>query len=224
MKEIKLKAENVWYKWDQVNFGDFLKICDAQREQNEIKILSLAVNIDEHDLRKAKVDSSFDVVMTRLRFLYKPPVWNEQPTKLGDITMPKDITFESVEQFETMRQLYANPTKIDTEDPIEEMRKFGTLAAIYYQPIKEQREYDADRAYALLPEIEKFSCVEVVSIGRFFWAKLVSLRSGIPLNSLIAVTPPKKLKLGLRPLLRRLGSTLRSRFSQMATSSSKGKS
>lgn len=222
MKEIKLNAEKVWYKWEQVNFGDFIQICEAQRDKNEIRILGLATGVDEHVLRKAKIGPDFEVVMTRLRFLYKPPIWNDNPTKLGEYTMPKDITFESVEQFESMRQQYANPVKVDAEDPIEEMRRFGVLCAIYLQPIIDKADFDPDKAWALMPEINKFSCVEVVSIGRFFWAKLVSLRSGIPMTSLMQSTPRRNWRRDLISFLRRSISTLRSKFSRKATYSSSG--
>lgn len=224
MKEITLNAEKVWYRWEQVNYGDFLKICEAQAEKNEIKILSLATGIDEHVLRKAKIGPDFEVVMTRLRFLYKPPIFNDTPTKLGEYTMPKDVTFESVEQFESMRQVYANPVKVDTEDPIDEMRKFGLLCAIYLQPILDKADFDADRAMEILPQIDKFSCVEVVSMGRFFWAKLVSLRSGIPMSSLMHSTPRRNWRRDLRSFPGRLISTLRSRFFARGTYSAKSKS
>lgn len=249
MKEIKLDASKVWHKWEQVPFGKFLGICEAQQQKNDVKILSLATGIDEHVLRKAKIGTDFEVVMTRLRFLYMPPEWIETPKTLGGITMPEDITFESVEQFESMRQQYSNPVHdVKTDDPVAEYRRWGILCAIYYQPEWERAhmndprrekvdidasidpgtakwgQFDADRAMDMVAEINKLSCVEVVSLGRFFWAKLVSLRSGIPLTSLTQVTPPKKKKRGFLPSLRRSISTLRSKFSRAGIFSSKRKS
>lgn len=249
MKEIKLDASKVWHKWEQVPFGKFLAICEATHKKNDVKILSIATGIDEHVLRKAKIGPDFEVVMTRLRFLYLPPVWIETPKTLGGITMPENVIFESVEQFETMRQQYSNVIHdVKTDDPVAEYKRWGVLAAIYYQPEWERAhmddprrkkvnqeakidpgtskwgQFDADRAMDMVKDLEKLSCVEVVSVGRFFWAKLVSLRSGIPLTSLTQVTLPKKKKPGFLPSLRRSISTLRSKFSRVAIFSSKRKS
>lgn len=207
MKVIPFKAETVPYEWRGVTFGQFKRICDNIND--EISILSVFMGIEPDILRKAKVEN-FEALMSRLKFLYNAPIWDEQPKKLGLYDIPKDVTFESTGQFEDMKNVY----KLDqaqleeiNKNPALEYQNFAKIAAIYYQPVRQNTEYNYGAAMELLPELDTLSCVEVVSVGRFFFAKLLSLRSGIPVNFLTANTPQRKKRRGFEGLMRRLTST-----------------
>lgn len=209
MQVIPIKAESVPYEWRGVNFGKFKAICE--KATDEIFILSVFLGIEPDVLRKAKVEN-FEVIMAKLKFLYKPPLWDETPRKLGAITMPADITFESTAQFEDMRSVYKmdkNQVEEVTKNPVLEYLNFAKLAAIYYQPLLEKAEYKGINYVTdcILPELDSLSCVEVVSLGRFFYAKLVSLSSGIPMSYLIANIPQKRKRRGFESLMKSLTST-----------------
>lgn len=223
MKVITVKAETIPYEWRGVTFGKFKQIC--QNATDEIYILSLFVGVEPDVLRKAKVEN-FEVLMARLKFLYHPPIWDETPRKLGDITMPKDITFESTGQFEDMRAVFKlDKTQVDevTQNPLLEYVQFAKIAAIYYQPLLEKADYKGLTYVTdcIMDELDTLSCVEVVSLGRFFYAKLVSLSSGIPMSYLTANIPLKKKRRGFESLMRSLTSTRLYRSLRGATSSSK---
>lgn len=218
MQVIPFKAESVPYQWRGVTFGQFKQICE--NSSNDIKILSVFMGIEEDTLRKAKVEN-FEALMTRLKFLYVPPIWDEQPKKLGLYDIPADVTFESTGQFEDMKNVYkmdqAQLEEIN-KNPALEYQNFAKIAAIYYQPIRQNTEYNYGAAMDLLPELDSLSCVEVVSVGRFFFAKLLSLRSGIPVSFLTANTPQRKKRRGFEGLMRRLTSTRPYRYLRAVTS------
>lgn len=219
MKQINIKAESIPHRWEKMTFGQYVKYLQVYK-LGWNHILAIFIDADPEEILKAKVEG-FEVIISRLRFLNLPPEWDQMPTKLGTVTIPKDVTFESVEQFETMRRTYTESLPETHESAIEEYKRFAQLAAIYYQPIREGRDFDPERAIALMEEIYSLSCMEVVSVGRFFYAKLMSLRSGIPVNSLIPVSPLKKKKQGLLSSLRHLIFTRPSKYSRTAIFSSR---
>lgn len=207
MQVIPFKAESVPYEWRGVTFGQFKQIC--QNTSDGVFILSVFMGMDPEVIRKARVEN-FEVLMTRLKFLYTPPLWDEQPKKLGLYDIPADVTFESTGQFEDMKNVYKmDQAQLEeiTKNPALEYQNFAKIAAIYYQPVRQNTEYNYTAAMDLIPELDALSCVEVVSVGRFFFAKLLSLRSGIPVSFLTANTPQRKRRPGFEGLMRRLTST-----------------
>lgn len=210
MKIISVQSDKIPYQWNKVSYGTYKKI--VADSSDTYKILSYFIDATPEEIKRAKVEG-FEVVMERLKFLRETPVWDETPHSLLGMKMPKDITWETTEQYEMMRLLFATELT-----PLQTIEHYGEAVAMYYQPIVQKTDFDPEKATALLPQINEASCVEVVSLGRFFYAKLVSLQSGIPISYLTANTPQKKRRPGFRSLIKRLTSMRSSTFFRRATS------
>lgn len=187
--------------WDDVSFRQYINLAKASDDY--IKVLSLFLHIDYNTIKKAKVEN-FDTLIASLAFMKTPPHWEESPTKLGKIKMPKDITWETVEQFEEMRQVIV---KFDVNDSLAQIEQYRRIVAIYYQPLKDNSEYDSEKSEYLLDEIDNMSCIEVISMGRFFFAKLISSMNNIPNNFLSQNIRPKSRMQVFLNLTKRLAST-----------------
>lgn len=181
MKVITKATDKIPHSWDKVTFAQYLALNEAGNDY--IKILSIFLDIDQETLKKAKVEN-FEAVIASLSFLKKEPIFYDQPLTLNGVKLPKDITWESTEQFEDMRLIIST---LDDKQPIEQIKKFAEICAIYYQATVDG-EYDSNKAKERLTEIYQMSCVEVISMGRFFFFKLVSSLTGTSVNSLKPIT------------------------------------
>lgn len=212
-----LLKDKIPHAWHQVSFKQYIRLCKASDDY--LSIISIFLDIPIETLRIAKVEN-FDTFIRSLAFMKKAPEWVDTPYELGGIKLPKDVTWETTGQFEDMRKIIKT---IDPSNSIGEIEKYGMIAAIYYQPMKDGSEYDSKKAEALVSEIENMSCVEVVSVGRFFFSKLIASLNNMPDNFLIQGTRPKRRRRASRPWLRRLTSTVLSIFYRGATSPKKNR-
>jgi len=188
-------------KWDDVTFRQYINLAKASDDY--IKVLSLFLNIEYDTLKKAKVEN-FDLVVASLSFMKEQPAWQEYPVTLAGIKMPKDITWETIEQFEEMRKVILNH---DINDALAQIEQYRHIVSIYYQPLKDGSDYDSEKAQYLLDSIDNMSCIEVISLGRFFFAKLISSINNIPNSFLKQTIRPKSRMQVFLTLTKRLGST-----------------
>jgi hypothetical protein len=107
-----------------------------------------------------------------------PPNFERTPT-VSKYVMPGDPVFESVGQFEdlrnTIKQLPKKERKdYDYEDLEKESDAYLQACAIYCQKIRDG-VYNADKVENMKDELKQASCVEVISNGAFFLAKALHI-------------------------------------------------
>lgn len=166
--------------WDDITFNQWSEVAKLTTN-DRIKLVSIVLNMDEAGLRKAKLENVEELYRT-LEFIHEPCEITDQPIKIKDWTIPKDITFECLAQFEDMRKTFDEAiTKIVlTEDgKIDQLKTipaiaeyFPTWCAIYCQKLKDG-EYDYEKATYMIDEIKEAPCVEVISVGSFFFYRLM---------------------------------------------------
>jgi hypothetical protein len=195
------KAVEIPTSWEEVKFGKFLRLIDAKDDY--YKILSVLLELPEEEIKTAEFIGLDDVIRS-IQFLKVPAQLDPFPKKLGDFEIPKDVTFHSVEQFETLRgelMKAANSTEI-----VEQTKALAMYAAIYCQPMRGDA-FDQEKARWLAERFMDYSCVEVMSAGSFFQVKCLSLISGLPMSYLRKNIPLKKKRLDFAGFLKRSGFT-----------------
>lgn len=187
--------------WDEVTFKMFLGLIEAKDDTS--KVIPVLLDMSPEDIRGKKIEG-LDWVLEKVSFLKKVPAIDEIPVKLGDFTFPKDVGFETIEQFEnTKTEINRTAT---AKNLVEQTKALALYAAIYLQGAKET--YDFEKAKALAEKFLDYPCLEVMAAGSFFQAKCLQLTSGLSMTYLRRNTLLKKKRPGLNRLMRRLASML----------------
>lgn len=185
------KPIEVTDSWDKMTFAQYLRVLKIGKN-DMIEIISIITGIEYETLKKAKI-GGLPKIMFLTRFLNDPPKFPEKPTHIGKYKLPLnskgifDIQFESLEQFEDMRQVMINVK----EGIHAHTEAYATYCAIYLQKIRDG-EYDGDKALKMVPEIMNYPASDVIVAGGFFFVKLQSLLHGTRSNSPNTAQAPKK--------------------------------
>jgi hypothetical protein len=194
--------------WEEVSFGKFLQLLEAKDDYYQI--IAILLKLPLEDVRKAEI-SGLENVIQAINFLKTPCAIDEQPTKVGAFELPKDITFHSIEQFETLRQEIVKAAGKDNLN--EQTKALAMYAAIYCQPLRGDA-FDPEKAEYLSHSFMDYPCMEVMAAGSFFMARCLSLTSGLPMSYLRKNTVLKKKPRALDGFLRRSGFTRLSTISR----------
>lgn len=187
--------------WEEMPFGKFLDLIEVKDDYQAVLAIMLGEPVEK--IKKAKIEG-LEQIIERLRFLQEPARIDEQPTKIKDLVFPQDITLKTVEQFEVLRN---HIQKVGTSGSVREQTEaLAFYAAIYCQAINEP--FDEEKAKYLSEQFKTYPCLEVMSAGSFFMAKVLSLQSGLPMSYLRKNTLMKKKKRGLKTLMKRLDFTV----------------
>lgn len=194
--------------WEELSFRKYLKLVERgigadsfQVKQSDV--LSVMLDLPADVIQKADFQG-LDRVLKALNFLYSMPSIEEYPKKLGEYSIPQDITHHSVEQFETMER-HINKAA-GQQDMVEKVRPLAMYCAIYCQPMLGD-QFDEEKAQYLSEKIMDYPCEEVMSAGTFFTLKFVSTKRGLPMNYLYRNIPLRKRRRVFERLMRFLGST-----------------
>ena len=144
-----------------------------------VESLSILTGIDYETLKKSKI-KGLEKLLYAARFMNKAPKLQEKPTKIGKYKLPInfDIQFESLAQFEDMRQVMV---KLE-EGVYAQAESYAKYCAIYCQKLRDG-EYDGQKATDMISEIMTLPALEVISAGSFFFVRLQFLLNGIIPNS-----------------------------------------
>lgn len=193
------KSIEIETSYDELSFGKLLQLVEAQSDS--AKQVAVLIGEPVEVVRKAQI-LGLENIYQAISFLKVPVVIDEFPVKVGEYKLPKDLAFESVEQFEVLKQEIGKAG--ETKDLVEMTRALAMYAAIYCQPLNEP--FDAEKAGYLAKQFESYPCREVMSAGSFFMAKLLSIQSGLSMSYLRKDIPMRKNRQVSRNLMKRLGS------------------
>lgn len=193
---ITIKANGKKYEyptqWDDLNFKTFLLLIDF----NLKKIDAIRIILEEIGIYLKPGDKieGLETIMASSVFLDVSPVIDSQPERLGDFYFPKDISFETIEQFEDVRAEIERISKIEN-NLREQSEALAFYAAVYCQGQKEP--YDSEKARFLSKSFLELPCLEVMAAGSFFQSKCLSMQSGKPMSFLRQNILMKKNRQGL---------------------------
>lgn len=154
-------------EWGDVTYAQYVALIDTPPTLPDY--IALFTGIKKEILLSAELRNTESINLA-LAFLSIPPAFDGKPSKMvGPYALPKDITIQSLGQFEDLRALLNKvPTDLSTK---ENQVLIGDLyleaCAIYCQKIKHSK-YDNTQVTELKEELKNYSCMEVISTGAFF--------------------------------------------------------
>lgn len=208
MITIKLndKPISIPTSWPEVTFSQWLQII--KMEEGIFNILAIFTGIPAELLAKMTIIGA-DKIVSALSFTSRKPEMPGYVDSVGPYKLPTNhdgkfnIQYESLGQFEDARMIY----KTMEGDKI--VDGYGKLVAIYLQKLRDG-VYDSNKVTELELEIQSFPAIQVITAGSFFFLKLVSLSSGIPIVSLHTPQSQKKSKQASKNTSKRSASTRKS--------------
>jgi hypothetical protein len=165
--KINEEKQEIPTSWDDVTYSQYIQLLDVPGTL--LHYVSFFTGIKYETLEQAEL-KNLESLAIALSFLSKAPTFNGKPSKMvGPYAAPKDITIQSLGQFEDLRALLNKvPTDLSTK---ENQVLIGDLyleaCAIYCQKIKYSK-YDNTQVPELKEELKNYSCMEVISTGAFF--------------------------------------------------------
>jgi hypothetical protein len=134
-----------------------------------------------------------------------------KPRSILNYLIPKDITLETLGQFEDMRKVMDSCNPKDGDTDIEKIVRiteaYPVYSAIYCQKIRDG-QYDCDKAMEMVPEMWAAPALEILSAGNFFLISLSSSFSSTQKTSLQRVPVWKRSRLVMAGL-RRTGDLIK---------------
>lgn len=185
----KTEYREIPTKWEQVTFKTFLALTESG--DNSVKILSALTGIDPEVIRKARI-KNLDEILLILSFLKSDPPVIIPKSVLG-YEVPKDLGFETIGQYEDLREYLKNTKELSKKELLE---KYTLLCAVYACKGK-HGEYDWKKSEEMANEFLEAPAPEVLSIGNFTYLKLIGLSKPVAPNSRNRNTLMKKFKLVL---------------------------
>jgi hypothetical protein len=203
------KKVKVPTRYEELSFNEYYEILKSPREV--VQKISMFTGIDCETLKKSTI-IGLDEVLIALSFLNKPPEMPGFTDKVGKYNIPNssgkfDIQFESLAQFEDLRAIIK---KVKADDLLSIFDAYPKMVAIYLQKIRDG-EYDNSKAMQMVEEIKTFPALEVMTLGGFFFIKLLNLLSGTVPSSLPTNQNPKKSKRATKSSRKPSGRTAQSR-------------
>ena len=194
--------------WSDVTYHQYIKLITTPN--NLIDYIAVFVDIPRETLATAKLNNVERIALA-LSFLTIPPKFEAKPAKMvGPYYVPKDITLESLGQFEDLRALITQmPSGTTPEECIQTSELYLSSCSIYIQKIADGK-YDPQRVEAVKDKLRNYSCVEVIQTGSFFFYKLLNTSQGITHRSQSILPRLKKLLLGFPGFQKSLDSLQRS--------------
>lgn len=143
---------------------------------------------------------NLEKIADALMFINTPFAPKEGPTTLiGKYYTPKDVTIESLGQFEDLRGLLKRVPK-DIKENIDSQVLYCELCleacAIYCQKVRDGK-YDANKVGEVKDELRNESCIEIIQSGSFFLSKPLRTPMSMRLRFQTAMQRLKKLLLDL---------------------------
>jgi len=171
---ITFKIQGNKYKlpttWDDVTYYNYVALL--QLPNSLTHYINLFTQIGLEKLEKAELKNLESISMA-LSFLTIPPVMGEGTSKMvGKYVVPKDVTIESLPQFEDLRALLNKrpPDLATTENQMLFADLCLEACAIYIQKIKDGK-YDDKKVPEVKEDLKKENCIEVIKTGSFFLFK-----------------------------------------------------
>ena len=181
--------------WKEVTFKQFLGLVECGDDTG--KIISLFTGIDEETLKKAKI-YNLSSIISLLGFL-KTEMDLTLPEKVLGYSIPKNLEFESIGQFQDLKL-----EAMTMEKDLKAFEKYPLFVAIYAV-----NPYDFKKAEELAKEFENAPSEEVMAVGNFTLLKLAESIANIPPKSPPRNTRMRKFRQVLTAWLRNLIFTRR---------------
>src|SRR5688572_16573404 len=90
--------------WDDLSFNQWAKLAKVTTN-DKIKVAAIVLKMEEAEVRKSTLENVEQLYLD-LEFIMEPCEMVTEPINVKEWDIPKDITFQSLGQFEDMRQTF----------------------------------------------------------------------------------------------------------------------
>jgi hypothetical protein len=187
--------------WGDVTYAQYIQLLKTPN--NLIDYIHVFTGIDRDLLAKAEL-RGVEKMVTALSFLSVSPKLENSPSRMiGPYVMPRDVTLETLGQFEDLRALIQKLPKHDDltfkktheytiEDRITEANLYLEACAIYVQKII-NGDYDPEQVENVKHRLMTFSCIQILQTGTFFFSSVLNMLMGTTNRSQRIIPRLKKL-------------------------------
>lgn len=201
----KVKEVSIPTRWEEVTFRQLLAINEANDDW--LKIFGIFLEEPAEDIGNARVENgALDELLVCLSFLTSTEIPKVMPTKILGYDLPKDLGFETIGQYQYIREDVADSANMT---PIEQMRRHALYCAVYAQPQTNNGEFDFEKAEAMAEKFMDAPAMEVLAVGSFTVVKLIGLSKPINDVSRRPLTLMRRLRLAFQSWLVFTVSTVR---------------
>jgi hypothetical protein len=220
MIQFKLNGKKIQIatSWDEFTYAQFYETFNLKPGLLELVRLCNRTNYEIPN--GASLTGDIEALVSALNFIKTPAKWDKPVLQCGPYKLPINhkgqfnIQFESLEQFEDMRNLLSGLTETDQLKRVKQITEtYPSMVAIYLQKVRDG-VYDPNKALEMLPEVKQMPAREVVTLGSFFLVKLLSLLNGTETTSPSTDPNPKKSKPVSKSSVKSSGRSPRSRKSR----------
>lgn len=201
----KIKTVSIPTRWEEVTFRQLLAINEANDDW--LKIFGVFLDEPADAIGNARVENGgLDELLICLSFLTSTEIPKGIPTKILGYDLPKDLGFETIGQYQYIREDVAQTASMT---PIEQMRRYALYCAVYAQPQTNNGEFDYEKAEELAVKFLDAPAMEVLAVGSFTVVKLIGLSKPISEDSRKPLTLRRRLMQAFRAWLMYTVSTVR---------------
>lgn len=201
----KVKEVLIPTRWEEVTFRQLLAINEANDDW--LKIFGLFLDEPAEAIGNARVENgALDELLVCLSFLTSTEIPKAMPTKILGYDLPKDLGFETIGQYQYIREDVADSANMT---PIEQMRRYALYCAVYAQPQTNDGQFDFEKAEAMAEKFMDAPAMEVLAVGSFTVVKLIGLSKPISDVSRRPLTLMRRLRLAFQSWLIFTVSTVR---------------
>jgi hypothetical protein len=170
-------------RWEDVTYAQYVALITLPFTIKHQISLFTGIPIDTLENAELK---NLEKISIALAFLtVSPKTVDSKPTPMiGPYVPPKDVTLQSVGQFEDLRALLMKvpPDLATQEHQMQLADLYLEACAIYITKVKFSK-YDNNKVPEVKEELKNYSCVEILQMGGFFLGKLANLSRGITTRS-----------------------------------------
>jgi len=201
----KIKTVNIPTRWEEVTFRQLLAINECKDDW--LKIFGVFLEEPSDTIGNARAESgTLDELLICLSFLTTTEIPKGVPTSILGYALPKDLGFETIGQYQYIREDVASTASLNAN---EQIRRYALYCAVYAQPQTNGGEFDFEKAEAMAEQFMNAPAMEVLAVGSFTLLKLIGLSRPINDVSRKEFTLMKRWLLGIRAWLIFTVSTVR---------------
>lgn len=180
--------------WDEVSFEKFLQLKDVKLNE-ELKILSILLEMEEATLQKATIQNLVDEVLPVLKFMESPLPSYLPKTILGH-PIPKDLNLEEWNRYADLKLLIEQGPEKEEETTTEHVRRYCDMCAVYAMP--DYMDSTDEQKDEFAKKFLKAPCWEVMAVGNFTMMKWLVSKQSIVAASLPTIPILKRWRLAFR--------------------------
>jgi len=201
----KIKTVQIPTRWEEVTFRQLLAINECNDDW--LKIFGVFLEEPSEAIGNARAETgTLDELLICLSFLTTTEIPKGVPTSILGYDLPKDLGFETIGQYQYIREDVASTATLNANDQI---RRYALYCAVYAQPQTNDGEFDFEKAEEMAEQFMNAPAMEVLAVGSFTLLKLIGLSRPINDVSRKEITLTKKLLLVIRAWLIFTVSTVR---------------